>query len=98
MNTLNTLITLVLICTFSSIFSQNAPVAVQGKVTYGDGTPIPDATVTVSKDLAVIAQTVTDKDGKFTVTGLEFGNYEIKFKHISYGEVIKTFRLTNNKV
>jgi len=98
MNILKNLLTLVLICTCSSTFSQNLPGAVQGKVTYDDGIPVPDANITVSKDLAVIAGCTTDEDGNFSITGLEFGNYEIKFKHISYGEVIKTFRLTNNKV
>lgn len=98
MNIIKTLVTLVLICTFSPTFSQNSPGTVQGKVTYGDGIPVPDANITVSKDLAVIAGSTTDEDGNFSITGLGFGNYEIKFKHISYGEVIKAFRLTNNKV
>ena len=97
MNILKTLVILVLICTFSPAFSQNSSGAVQGKVTYGDGIPVPDANITVSKDLAVITGSTTDENGNFSITGLEFGNYEIKFKHISYGEVVKTFRLTNNK-
>lgn len=97
MNTLKSLLVLVLICTYSPAFSQDAPGAVQGKVTYIDGKPVPHAAVSVSKDLDVIAHTTTDEEGKFYINGLQFGSYEINFKHLSYGEVVKTFRLTNNK-
>ncbi|MCB0611888.1 MAG: TonB-dependent receptor [Phaeodactylibacter sp.] len=94
---LKNLLTLVLICTFSPTFSQNGPGAIQGIVTYGEGILVSDANITVRKGSEEITGTTTDTDGKFSIKGLEFGNYEITFKHISYGEVIKSFRLTNNK-
>ncbi|MCB9290041.1 MAG: carboxypeptidase regulatory-like domain-containing protein [Lewinellaceae bacterium] len=98
MNILKTLVILVLICTFSPAFSQTGPGAVQGIVTYGEGILVSDANITVRKGSEEITGTTSDAEGKFSITGLEFGNYEITFKHLSYGAVVKAFRLTNNKV
>lgn len=102
MNTLKSLLTLAFICTFSLVFSQSASTvknagSIQGKVTYIDGEPVGQTVVSISQDLDIISQTTTDDDGIFSITGLQFGKYEIKFKHLSYGEVVQTFRLSSDK-
>ncbi len=96
LNALPNLLILVFLFTYSSTFSQNLPGAVQGAVTHHNGIPIPNATVFVSEGSEIIAMTDTKRDGSFSIADLKLGTYKINVRHISYGEIVKTFSVNND--
>lgn len=59
-------------------FALDAQGLLKGKVVTGEGTPLAGAKVTVTRNLEVVATTVTERDGSFEVAGLSTGVYEIQ--------------------
>lgn len=95
LNILKSLLILVLICAWSSTYSQNQPGKVEGAVTLDDGFPIENATVSIIDGAETIAITNTDENGKFSINNLKPGGYKIRFNHLSYGEITKAIKVTD---
>jgi hypothetical protein len=62
--------------------------------------PIANATITVlkSKDSALVSFTMTDKSGRFELTGMDNGEYRLLITHINYHNKTILFTLKDEKL
>ena len=72
---------------------------VQGTVTDATGAALGAAAITVkSLDTGALFKTRSDGAGKFTVSALPSGNYEIDVRAAGFQGQVQRFRLTNSEV
>ncbi len=76
------------------VLSQNCTATLQGEVVdFHDGTPLVNAVVQI---LDTQKATATDIDGKFTITGICPGSYEVEISHESCTTRIMNIRISGN--
>ena len=78
------IITIFIFCS-GILYSQQG--SISGRVTDEKGnSPIADATVQITKagDSTIISGTGTDADGRFKLSKIPFGKYDLRVKYISY--------------
>ena len=90
----NVLVTIIFLLSFLPALGQNSTVG--GTVTDDSGSPMPYVAVMLEKDGKIIAGSISDDSGKFTVKGTA-GQYTLSAEFIGYEKFARTISLVPGK-
>jgi len=77
------------LCSLAQLFT------ISGTIKDGKGQPMPNVNIQIRENSSITA--LTDEQGSFVIDNLPKGTYQLRFSHIGYQPILRTFRLDQNR-